>query len=294
MMSKLLFILSGCGLMLIIISYVCCLMITRYRTFTAQLQTPKDFGIDYETFTVNTDEETKLSCWFIPGKQNKAVMIVSHGVADGKSGLLHCVLPFIKSGFSIVMYDLRHHGNSTGDYCTLGFFETKDLLTLTEYVKENYADGKPMCYWGFSLGATISILAAAKRNDVRAVIARSPFESIRKVVKHYAWSFYYVIYYPVVPIALKFFEWKTGARVDDVDIYRFANKLKNIRVLLIGSENDEQVPLKWLENIREIIGGSVELLVGHYGHTEVYEIMDSDGIDVERAISFLSETISKT
>jgi pimeloyl-ACP methyl ester carboxylesterase len=257
-----------------------------------QLQTPEKFGVDYDKFAVNGADNAKISCWFIPAQESKAVMIVSHGVADGKSGLLHCVLPFIKSGFSIVMYDLRHHGESTGDFCTLGYYETKDLLLITDYVKENLADGKPLCYWGFSLGATVSILAAAKRTDISAVVARSPFENVRSVVKHYAWNFYYMPYFPVVPLALKFFEWKTGAKIDKTDIYKITDKLKNIPILLIGSENDKQVPLEWLENMRDEIGKSAELLVGPYGHVEIFEAMDSDGVDAARAISFLSETIT--
>ncbi len=292
-MSKIIFIIIGSGLALVITSYACSLLITQYRTFTAQIQTPEDFGIDYDQFTVTGADNAKISCWFIPAMQSKAVVIVSHGVADGKSGLLTCVLPFIKSGFSIVMYDLRHHGESTGDFCTLGYYETNDLLLLTDYVKKNLADGKPLCYWGFSLGATISILAVSKRNDVKAVVARSPFENIRNVVKHYAWKFYYMPYFPVVPLALKFFEWKTGAKVDDVDIYKNNDKSTLPPVLLIGSEDDKQVPFQWLENIRGSIGNSAELLVGHYGHTEIFEAMESDGIDIERAISFLSEAIKK-
>ncbi len=291
-MLDLFFILFCAGIALIITSYICCLLITRYRTFTVQSQTPKEFGIEYDDFTVKGADNTKISCWFIPAQDCKAVMIVSHGVADGKSGLLHCVLPFIKSGFSVVMYDLRHHGESTGDFCTLGYYETKDLLLITDYVKEKLANGKPLCYWGFSLGATVSMLAAAKRKDIVGVVARSPFENIRNVVKHYAWKFYHMPYLPVVPIALKFFEWKTGAKINEVDVYKAAGNLKNTPVLLIGSENDRQVPLKWLENMRDKIGGSTELLVGPYGHVEIFEAMDSDGVDIERAISFLSETIT--
>jgi len=292
MLNSFLILLSA-GITLIVTSYICCLLITRYRTFTVQVQTPENFGIGYDEFTVTGTENTKISCWFIPAQEAKAVMIVSHGVADGKSGLLHCVLPFVKSGFSIVMYDLRHHGGSTGDYCTLGYYETKDLILLTDYVKKNLANGKPLCYWGFSLGATVSILAAAKRSDIKAVVARSPFENIKNVVKHYAWKFYYMPYFPVVPLALKFFEWKTGAKINEVDIYKINANLKNTPVLLIGSENDKQVPLKWLGNIRGKIGNSAELLIGPYGHTEIFEAMDSDGIDVERAISFLSEMVKR-
>ncbi|RLD11433.1 MAG: hypothetical protein DRI44_03670 [Chlamydiae bacterium] len=290
-MLNLILVLIASGSALIIAAYICSLVITRYQTFTEQLQTPVDFQLDFNSFFVESTNNAKISCWFIPAQEAKAVMIVSHGVADGKSGLLHCVIPFVKSGFSIVMYDLRHHGKSTGDFCTLGYYETKDLCLITDYVKKNIAKKLPLCYWGFSLGATVSILAAAKRNDVFAVVARSPFENIRNVVKYYAWNYYYMPYFPIVLMALKLFEWRTGAKIDKTDIYINIHNLKNTPVLLIGSENDKQVPLKWLENIREKIGESAELLIGPYGHTEIYEMMESDGIDVERAISFLSENI---
>jgi len=291
-MIKILLIAISIASVLIIISYACSLIITSYRTFTPQDQSPEDFGLKFESFNVQVEQNVNLSCWFIPAETEKAVLIVSHGVADGKSGLLHCVLPFLKSGFSLVMYDLRHHGESGGEFCTLGFYETKDLLALTDFVKKKYAHEKPLFYWGFSLGATISILAAAQKSDVKAVVARSPFINIRSVVKHYALKFYYMPYWPVIPLALKLFEWKTGANVNEVDILRYSDKLKNIPILLIGSDNDKQVPLKWLETLRRNIGDSTELLVGPYGHTEVYEVMESDGIDVERAISFMIESIN--
>ena len=293
MLPKLVLILLCCGLVMTVAAYVCSWVITGYRTFTAQEQTPADFGLEFESFTVKGTNGASLSCWFIPANDSRALLIASHGVADGKNGLLPCLLPFLRSGFSIVMYDLRHHGESTGKHCTLGYLETRDLLLLTDYVKARLSDGKPICYWGFSLGATISLLAAAERTDVPAVVARGPFESIRQVVSHYAWKFYFLPPWPLTPMALKFVEWRTGARVDEVNVRLAADKLQSTPILLIGSENDRQVPLEWLENIRRYTGPLSGLLVGPYGHEDMYDIMESDYMDSERAISFLAEAIKE-
>jgi len=178
-------------------------------------------------------------------------------------------VPYVEAGFSLVVYDLRHHKDSSGKYCSLGFWECRDLVLMTDYVKDALAENLPICYWGFSLGATVSLLAAARTKNVTAVISQSPFASIRQVVTHYMVQFYRMPPWPVVPIGIALMEWITGSRARDVDIGCVTNQLKNMPILLIGSPEDTQVPLHWLETIQHILGESTDLLVGPYGHPDI-------------------------
>ncbi len=287
---------AGAGLVLVLVTLLvacaCAWMMRRYTTYTPLDISPADCGLTFIPFRVRGAAGASLACWFIPAEQPRAVLIASHGVADSKNGLLPYLLPYQRAGFSLVLYDLRHHGESTGRDCTLGYFETRDLLEITRQVRADYANGLPVVYWGFSLGATTALLAAARDVQVAAVVAQSPFVSLRETVRHYAWRFFHV---PATLAALgvRIFEWQTGARANDVDVPRAAASLAGRPILLIGSPTDRQVPSVWLERLHTALPGA-ELLFGPFGHDDgmpVNGAATNDCGDAHRAIAFLSAAL---
>jgi len=282
---------AGAAVLVLAASYVCALMITSYTAMNEFKITPRDLGVGYEEFTVHGARGAEIACWFMRAAQSKGVVIASHGVADCRRGILPALVPLVHAGFSLVVYDMRHHGESTGRECTIGFWETEDLLRLTDHVKNVYARAEPICYWGFSLGGVVSLLAAARNHEIVGVVAQSPFVSMREVVAYYSWRFYFVPAWPVVRLALWWVRLRTGARYEDVDLRVAARRLKHTPVLLLGSPDDPQVPLSWLEQIRELIGPQSQLLTGPYGHYDgtvlAAEAQDSQA-DLDHAISFFT------
>jgi len=283
---------------------VCSFIITSYKTYQPFASTPGDYGFAYTPFTVNGARGAVLSCWYIPATNARAVLVCSHGIADSKEGILPAVLPYVTAGFSVVVYDLRRHHESTGAHCTLGYWETEDLLAITDHVTSTLAPGMPVCYWGFSLGATVSLLAAARRDDITAVIAQSPFVTLRQGVGYYAWHFYRLPPWPVVPLGLAVTQWRTGMDPDAVDVRRAAARLRATHTLLVGAEEDRQVPLEWLKEIQAAIGARAQLVVGPYGHTEWTNGQDArasgatDGMNAEadpmqQAVSFLITALAE-
>lgn len=288
------------GLLVGVVSVVCSYLITSYGTFTSFEVTPGDFGFGYERFVVEGAGGARIACWAVPAEGARGVVIASHGIADSKQGILPYVVKIREAGYTLVLYDMRHHGESSGRHCTLGYYETEDLARVTARVRSEYAGGKPLFYWGFSLGGTVSMLAAARDEGVMGVVAQSPFPSMREVVRHYVWRFYRLPPEPLVWLGLKIMEWRTGARVDEVNVRRVADKLRGRPVLLIGSKNDRQVPVRWLEEMRAALGEGAELVIGPYGHEEVCmgngETEDVLG-GIELAIKFfdrLSEGTGRT
>jgi len=285
--------LIGVVLLVLFAAAVSAFMIRRYTTYTAFDITPSDFGLTYIPFTVQGARAARVHGWYIPANQARAVLIASHGVADSKNGMLPYLLRFHQHGLSIVVYDLRHHGESTGRDCTLGYFETRDLLAVTRHVREQLAPpGAPVVYWGFSLGATISLLAAARQPQVRAVIAQSPFISLRAVVRYYAWRFF-LLPPPVAMLGVRFFELITGARAADVDLQRAVAGLASTPVLIIGSPQDRQVPYAWLERAHALLPSS-QLIVGPYGHDDGMTMDAGDDEDVVHGVAFIKAALATT
>jgi alpha-beta hydrolase superfamily lysophospholipase len=286
-------VLLGGACLVLVLSFVCSLMITGYRTWGTQYLGPDELGVKAERFSVTGAGDAPICGLFVCGKPGMPVLVASHGIADCKEGILPFLLPFIRDGYGVAVYDLRHHNESGGRHCTLGYWETEDLGNVTEHVRAQLAPGRPIVYWGFSLGGTVSLLAAARDKGIRAVVAHCPFVSMRAVVAHYLREFYHIPAWPVMPLALRFVEWRTGARAAMVDLRAAATALQDTPVLLFGSTDDRQVPLAWLQEIATAIGPRAELVVGPYGHAdgmiaENEGLYDERDIDVTRA--FLAQT----
>ena len=287
---------AGVALLLIavLVAFTCAWMMRHYATYTPLDISPADCGLSFIPFRVRGAAGASLACWFIPADQPRAIMIASHGVADSKNGMLPHLLPYLRAGFSLVLYDLRHHGESSGRDCTLGYLEIRDLLEITRQVRADYANGLPVVYWGFSLGATTALLAAARDPQVAAVVAQSPFVSLREVVCYYAWRFFHVPA-PLAALGVRIFEWQTGARANDVDVPRIAARLAGRPVLLLGSPNDRQVPCAWLERLHTALPGT-ELVLGPYGHDDgplTNDTATNECADARHAIEFLSAALPR-
>lgn len=282
------------GFFIVLAAYCASYILTRYRTF---MLPPEDMpSVPVERFCVEGMHGAQLACWFIRAHEPKGIVIASHGIADSKNGIFPYASRFLARNYSLVVYDLRHHNESSGAYCTLGAYEESDLVAITRRVKETYANGKPIFYWGFSLGATISLCAAEAGGEVSGIAAQAPFNSIKQVLRHYLWKFYKLPPWPTAELTCFFMRLRTGIVPKHVNVCARANTLKKIPVLVYGSENDMQVPSRWLKDIAECIGPSAKCEFGAFGHKEL-NISVKEGGDpakgIRRAADFFDKNLEE-
>ncbi|ALA68807.1 alpha/beta hydrolase [Geobacillus stearothermophilus 10] len=149
--------------------------------------TPKDYGMAYERATfASKDRKTALKGWIIPPKGTaKMTVIFAHGYGNNRVQENVPFLPLAKrlvdDGYRVILFDFRASGESEGDMITIGVKEKDDLLGVIDYAKRHYRE--PVALYGVSMGAATSILAAAEDNDVRGVIADSPFSDLESYLR---------------------------------------------------------------------------------------------------------------
>lgn len=111
------------------------------------------------------------------GNVNAPIVVLSHGWGDSRVGALSRLEPFTAIAARIVLWDMRGHGEAGGT-CSLGTREVDDLLALIAHLREPDAN-RPIVLYGWSLGAGVSIAAAARLGSaasrVRCVIAEAPY-----------------------------------------------------------------------------------------------------------------------
>jgi hypothetical protein len=55
----------------------------------------------------------------------RGTLVYLHGAADNRESSVATIQRFVPLGLDVVAYDSRAHGDSGGDVCTYGFFESR-------------------------------------------------------------------------------------------------------------------------------------------------------------------------
>ena len=119
---------------------------------SGMLTTADGVGIAYEHFKNGRDSLVIICPGFFNSKSNGAIRLSIGLVADSHD---------------VMIFDFRGHGESGGKF-TWTAKEPLDLETILDYaVSQGY---KKIGLMGFSLGAAISIIIAAKRPEVKSLV----------------------------------------------------------------------------------------------------------------------------
>jgi len=129
-----------------------------------------------------TEDGLLLRGWWLPAPEPKRTVIALHGHRGARH---HCVgigAALWRRGANVLLFDHRGRGSSEGEFLSLGHFETLDAFAAIEYVLSR-APRTPLGLIGYSMGAAVAVMSAARDDRVEAIVADSPFASERGVVR---------------------------------------------------------------------------------------------------------------
>ena len=128
-----------------------------------------------------------LTGWFVPNEPAAPVIILTHGLNGCKcsprilttAGMLH------QNGFSVLMYDMRDHGESDIEdgRAAIGNEEYQDLLGAWDWlVDEKHFDPGRIGVFGESLGAGTTLIAFGQEPRVAAAFVDSPYSDLPQII----------------------------------------------------------------------------------------------------------------
>ncbi|HEY6387373.1 MAG TPA: CocE/NonD family hydrolase [Candidatus Acidoferrum sp.] len=243
-----------------------------------------------EDFNVRAPDGILLRGWIVrpDDHPNGSWVLLFHGVADNRVGVIGQSEFLLRSGYSVVMMDARAHGASDGSMATYGWTERNDTkaivdaLILSEVsrnadaklrsgewklVKSDQSGpekpmqspdprpGTPLHIFalGESMGAGISLQSAAVDPRIEAVVAEAGFANLREASYDYA----ALRRSPLLgKTLLRPFSWTllyhgeklTGLPVAEVSPEK-AVAARAFPVLLICDENDDELPCRHTQRI---------------------------------------------
>lgn len=265
------------------------------QRFEQTVQMLQRTGATKEDFEVRAPDGVELRGWKIrPRTPNGDWVLLFHGLSDNRSGVLGHAEFLLRHGYSVAMMDSRAHGESGGAMATYGWKERYDTVAITNAVYAS-EDVRHLLALGVSMGAAVALQSAAVEPRLEAVVAESPFASLREVSYDYAALdisplLGKTLFRPAVIVAMRSVEKEGGFDPDGVSPEKAVAE-RVFPVLLICGTWDRRIPCRHAERIYKAARGPRQLWVvrgaGHaaalgYAPAE-YEARVIDFFDSTRA-----------
>ena len=187
---------------------------------TRQIQaTPDVIGLEFDTITLTTSDNEQLHAWFVPADPARGTLLFCHGNAGNISHRLDSIRLFHELGLSVLIFDYRGYGQSTGKPTEKGSY--RDADAAWQYlVEQRDIPPERIFLFGRSRGAGIAA-ELATRQAAAGVILESAFTSVPDVAAEL---------YPWLPV-----RWMSRYQ------YNNRKKLADIHspVLIVHSRDDE-------------------------------------------------------
>src|SRR6266478_5263483 len=285
-----------------------------------------------EDFNVRAPDGVMLRGWRVSAPQpNGSWVLLFHGVADNRVGVIGQSEFLLRAGYCIVMMDARAHGASGGPIATYGWLERNDTRAIIDelvrsevgrFADEQIRSGKwrlepaedsdlqkpihprlplpgaPLHIFahGESMGAGIVLQSAAADPRIEAVVAEASFANMREASYDYAGLRKYpllgkTLFAPFGWTLLYRGEKLAGLPVAEVSPVKAAAS-RAFPVLLICDEKDKALPCRHSEMIYAAARGPRQLwVVPGAFHTAAYGFFPEEFR--RRVLAFFAENSSR-
>ncbi len=143
-------------------------------------ETPRNFGVPFDAVTIETADAERLRAWVMHAPAPRANVVYFHGNGANLSNWLPILTGIVKRGYSVVAFDYRGYGTSTGHPTEKGLY--RDVDAVVKHATTARPDSIPTIYWGRSLGATMAAYAATVQPP-DGIVLEAGFANARAVVR---------------------------------------------------------------------------------------------------------------
>lgn len=232
-------------------------------------ETPKEMGYEFEDIWVESSHGVNLSGWWIPSQGSSKTIIFSHGHGGDRHEGLRFLKALHDAGFSVIAFDYRGAGTSTGVYDSMGYFERDDLEAVVQYAEKK--GSLSIGVLGFSQGGATALLTMAHNSKIKAGVMEGSFSNAKDVIAEAAFSMFYVPGFPLVDLALYIFEQRTGVNFEDLNPSDAIPKIEADRLLLIHAKRDSFVPIHHALKLIESAPRSHQWIYDGDRHAEAWQ-----------------------
>jgi len=252
-------------------------------------------GYNYRDIQFRSSNGVVLKGWFINSARNDngKTLFLLHGWLSNRDTIVQQAKMFVDSGFHVIMYDQRAHGESNTGLVTYGDLEGEDLLSAVEYSKSiPEINQRKLGAVAFSLGTGSIIYAQVYSGDTifKAAILEGAFATSFDVgdkilVDRFGYFGGKFVGYGIFTVGTKM--WSLG-KFQHSETAEEVAQIRNLPILVIRGENDELVPMQSFMRFQDSIHSAHEIWCNSEGcHTHAFQVYGKEY--GQRTTSFLKE-----
>lgn len=227
-----------------------------------------DLPFPSEAITISSGGQT-LSGWVLRPEKDLGgpVLVLVHGWGSNHGTMARLAEPLLEMGYPILLFDVRHHGDSRGaPYVTARHFRD-DIRAVVREAKVRFP-GRPRVLIGHSMGGSTGVVAVAEGAPVQGLISIGAPSDLWEVWADHLgqrglpgkW---------VVRALRPFWRFRAGVPWASLDPERRAKEL-DVPFLVLHGEKDESVPAGHARLLARAGGVEPRILLGQ-GHTDLLE-----------------------
>ncbi|PWU01814.1 MAG: hypothetical protein C5B51_22095 [Terriglobia bacterium] len=217
----------------------------------------------WEPGQVTTSDGVTLHAWyFAPLKPNGSVVIALHGVGDTRLGMLSHATFLLTDGFTVLLPDLRGHGESGGAIVTYGIKEAGDVRYWVDWLFQKRGTAR-LYGIGQSLGAAVLLQSLSTEKRFRAVVADSPFATFEEISYDRLGQISRIpplTFWPLIRLGFIYAQLRYGLDLRQASP-SVAIRATSVPVLLIHGARDTNIPLRHSEELHAANPNGTQLWV---------------------------------
>ena len=208
---------------------------------------PSEQNLAFENFKIPTTDGLELSGWWIPALSSRGIIVMSHGHGGDRREGMRYARALHNSGFSIVTFDYRSSDPNHDHFDSMDYFERRDLLKVIDYAASK--GSQKIGILGFSQGSATGIITMALDPRIEIGLFEGSYANAANVIAYGASSQFKVPRFPLVDLALWFFEARTSANLSDMNPSSYIGKIAPRPVMIFHATQDPIVPFSHAEEL---------------------------------------------
>jgi len=221
---------------------------------TLGLYNPADYGLTYENveFESKAKDELTLRGWWIPQKKASRVLILVHVKNGDRTFPLELSKPLWDKGYSLLLFDMRGHGQSDGTHYSYGQYEQLDIVGAVNFIKAKGFKPASIGIAGWSMGAASAIMAMSQTADIQAGVSDSSYGDLGRVAGQRLGLL--KIFYPGMVLSSQLL---MNTDIEQIKPELAIKKLGQRHLILIHGDQDSTVPVSEIYHLKQAGGNNV-------------------------------------
>lgn len=216
-----------------------------------------------------------LSALLFVRPQAKRNLLLCHGYSRTKERLYELVKLFPDD--TVLIFDYRAHGESQGDYTTIGFYEQDDVAAAYKFLTEHeQTKHLPIFGIGLSMGGVSLLGAASAGIPFKGIVVDSAFRNLYDQIAKIFSKKTGLPRMPFMSFCQTIFEYMCSCNMHDVNAIRWAERLV-APILIIHSNHDAMSDVAAAHELYAKVTGHKKLwIVDNAHHAAIFKNYPQD------------------